>query len=624
LIYSAAEGLHSQDMQTRVLGHRADIEIKSDGMRGVPEGTKVTVIGELPFEELAAWTGLPQIVAVLLTEAKGAAHYTAELKLPVYGQSAVSTSQSVPTLAIRSDLSGVALNYPPPFSKLAVEQSTLDLLLEFHPSSIQTSLQLAEIVQMSLRLNEGGVQNGLVYFGPSADGLRVRRLNATAPGVEVLGQIPELDYNAWAAVVGRLLDSMPEPVHRPASMLSGLQGSVAVALGRFSIFDEVFERMNVRLSRDQDVWRLVVASDAVAGDLVFPSAPEQPLLVNLEHLHLSRSINPETETQAEVELEQSLAEQEEVILDLQDLPPVEYILPRSDPLAGVDPRDFPDLEFSVGHLTMAGSDFGRWKFNLKSDNSGAHFSDLLVESRGLRIGSPEEPGEFRWIYDGDVHRSVLNASVFAADLGPVLSAYGYAPSIQSSSARFDARLHWDGSPAFFSALGLNGDIDLRVNNGRFQQRAGVANSALRLISIINFDAIIRRLRFSDDLARAGLAYDEIRGSVSLADGIVTINDRLQIVGPSSLFQIAGELDLEEETINADMYITLPVSDNIPWLGGLAVLNNLINWQLAIGVFLFDRIFGDQVDSLTSAHYTLQGPWEGLEPRLYQVFSGGGS
>lgn len=624
LIYSAADGLRSQGMQAVVLGHLADIDIKSDGMRGDPEGTRVTVSGELPFDELTEWSGLPQFVGLLLTKTEGSTAYTAELKLPVYGQAAPSTSPVFPLLTIRSDMSGVAVNYPTPFDKQASEKSPLNMSLEFRPSSIHVSLQLAEIVQMNLRLSEGGVQSGLIYFGPSADGLRVRRFNAAAPGVEVVGQIPALDYNAWAAVIGQILDSMPasgqESDQASGFELGGLQGSVEVVLGRLSVFDEAFEQLNVRLNREQGLWRLVVAGESVAGDVVFPATPDQPLIVNLDHLHLARSINPNPET----EEEQEPADQEEVILDLQDLPPVEYIMPRSDPLAGVDPRNFPDLQLSVQQLTMAGSDFGRWAFNLQSDTSGAHFTNLQVESRGLRIGSVQEPGEFRWIYDGDTHRSVLNSSVFATDLGPVLSAYGYAPSIQSSSARFDTRLHWDGSPAFFSALGLNGDIDLRVNNGRFQQRAGVANSALRLISIINFDAVVRRLRFSDDLARAGLAYDEIRGSVSLADGIVTIDDRLQIAGPSSLFQISGEVDLAAETINADMYITLPVSDNIPWLGGLAVLNNLINWQLAIGVFLFDRIFGDQVDSLTSAHYTLQGPWEGLEPRLYQVFSGGGS
>jgi len=131
--------------------------------------------------------------------------------------------------------------------------------------------------------------------------------------------------------------------------------------------------------------------------------------------------------------------------------------------------------------------------------------------------------------------------------------------------------------------------------------------------------LVRRLRFSDDLLRRGLSYEQINGSLKINDGIVDIVDRLQIIGPASPFQVSGQLDLAQQTIDGNLYITLPLSDNIPWMSGIAVLNNLINWQVAVGVFLFDQIFGDQVDSLTSAQYTLKGPWDGLEPRLNQVF-----
>ena len=125
---------------------------------------------------------------------------------------------------------------------------------------------------------------------------------------------------------------------------------------------------------------------------------------------------------------------------------------------------------------------------------------------------------------------------------------------------------------------------------------------------------MRRLRFSDDLLRSGLAYDEITGAISMENGLVKIEDRLVISGPSSLYQITGEIDLKNETIMGELYLTLPVSDNIPWIGLLTA-----NLPLAVGAYLFDRIFGDQVDSLTSAVYTLEGPWEDLQPEFKQAF-----
>jgi uncharacterized protein YhdP len=102
--------------------------------------------------------------------------------------------------------------------------------------------------------------------------------------------------------------------------------------------------------------------------------------------------------------------------------------------------------------------------------------------------------------------------------------------------------------------------------------------------------------------------------MSMVDGQVHIEDRLVISGPSSLYQITGDLNLKDESIVGEMYLTLPVSNNIPWIGLLTA-----NIPLAVGAYLFDRIFGDQVNTLTSAVYTLEGPWEDLEPEFKQAF-----
>ena len=156
-----------------------------------------------------------------------------------------------------------------------------------------------------------------------------------------------------------------------------------------------------------------------------------------------------------------------------------------------------------------------------------------------------------------------------------------------------------------------------MENGRFLETTA-GGGALKLISIINFDAIMSRLRLSDDLLRRGLAFDEITGRLNMDRGLARIEDQLVISGPSSLYQITGDVDLRNETIAGEMYVTLPVSDNIPWIG--LITGNL---PLAVGAYLFDQIFGDQVDSLTSAVYTLEGSWEGLEPQFKQAFGAPG-
>lgn len=625
--YSAESGLSSQGLNANVWGR--DVNLMVSSVENSPAvnteqpqtqpltRTRLHASGVVDDASLREWSGMPQVVRTALGRMQGEFPY--ELSLTLGG---------VPQLAITSELQGLAVDFPTPFQKAQEESWPLHLDMSFEPSATQIQARLAQLAQLNLTVDRGSEADipygGLLYLGTPSTDMRVRRLNPNEPGLDVIGHVEQVNYEAWAEAI-QSLPGMTSPGNTAPPSFESLVGSAALTVGTLDIYGEQITDLDISVEKLPQRWDFTVASDAVAGDISIPASSGELWQVNLEHLVLRADEAEQDSGEAPglaAGLEAIAAEAQAEQLALEELPTVEYELPPEDPLASFDPRIIPDMNLQVDQVTVAGSDFGSWHFDVAADGSGALFTDLQMQLRGLQIGSEEEPAEFRWVFDGNTHRSALNGIILAGDLAPVLSNFGYAPSLESSDARFDTRLHWDGSPAYFSALALSGDIDINIRDGRFRQRAGVANSALRLISFINFDALVRRLRFSDDLVRAGLSYDEISGRINLSQGIVTIEDRLQIIGASSLFQIAGQIDLARQTIDGDLYITLPVSDNIPWLSGLAVLNNLINWQLAIGVFLVDQIFGDQVDDLTSAHYKLQGPWDGLEPELNQVFSSG--
>ncbi|TFH74762.1 TIGR02099 family protein [Gammaproteobacteria bacterium LSUCC0112] len=639
LLYTDDNGIQSDALQATVMGEPIIANIRSSGflttgdaLVNTERSTELTWSGATDIGTLTAWPGLPSAVLPVLSQFEGRLEYQAGISVPIL--SSASPASRYPSLMITTDLSGVESALPAPFMKPAEQASPMSIDLTFKPAGPALDLRWQDITQMNLEFADGLPTNGLIYLGPAGDGLRVRRINPAATGVELLGTVAHIDYAAWQQTLAVMFpptavmtSALASGGRRNLDWISAIQGTAELAVGQLTVAGEVFDQLNLSLRRDVDAWVMAVQGEDVRGTLAWPLAGNAPWQVNLDYLHLGEipddvPVEEPAQTDTVVAVAEDVASGDQTLQDLEDLPSVEFELPREDPLRALDPRTFPSMQLTLGQFTLNGADFGQWQFALSSDGSGAVFRDLQVNARGLSIGNEAAPAEFRWIFDGHNHRSVLNGQLTATDLAPVLSAYGYAPSLQSTSAVFESRLHWDGSPAFFSALGLSGDIDINVASGRFQQRAGVANSALRLISIINFDAVVRRLRFSDDFLRSGLSYDEISGQVNLSNGIVTIKDRLQIIGPASLFQVSGTLDLAQQTIDANLFITLPVSENIPWLSGLAVLNNLINWQLAVGVFLFDQIFGEQVDNLTSAQYTLKGPWDGVQPVLYQVFASG--
>ena len=629
LRFNSQTGLQGDAMQASLFGHPVSVALRSetDAVRGT--ATVVELAGRTGMQALRDWPRQSEFVKGLLRRADGEVDYLARLDVtqaPADDNGASPLPQQ--SLAISSDLRGVTLDYPEPLGKGVNSALPLSLSIDFHEDSQDLGVSLGALGSMTIGLDQGQVRNGLVFLGQRDEGVTIRRLDAEAPGIDVVGQLSRFNYDEWIAALSPPTVMGANPASDAAANFSSLRDAVNVVdvtLGKAVVFGQSVENVNVQIASEERDWLLSLASEAVAGDIRVPYRIGVPLDVHLTHLRLppadvSRSMidlkaTLEEVARAAVQRPESGVAAKSGLLFLAPEP-----MERIDPLLAFDPRRLPRLRLVADEVFRGAADFGSWQFTLEPAESGAEFTDLIVNARGLQAGREGEEARFLWNFDGVNHHSYLNTVLQAGDIAGVLSAFGYAPSLESTTAEFHANLDWPGSPAFFAVDGLSGDMDMKIEDGRFQQGgAGAANSALKLISIINFDALVRRLRFSDDLFSSGLSYEEINGFMTLNKGIVNIQDRLQIIGPASLFQVSGQLDLVRQTIDGSLFITLPVSDNIPWMSGIAVLNNLINWQVAVGVFLFDQIFGDQVDSLTSAQYTLQGPWEGLEPRLNQVF-----
>lgn len=598
LYYDSTSGLVAQDMDARLFEQAIKVDLNSTQTQGQGSATQVEIRGSVATDVLRAWPLQSAFVKDVLGRSEGNMEYMARFKID---QQASQNDEPVApklSLSIESNLAGVSVDYPQPFSKESAAELPFKIDVEFLEGGQNLTARLYQIASLNIGLVQGKISKGLVFLGAQDEGMSVRRLNANAPGLDVLGDLATFDLEQWSRVLREQQESATAQNSDNFSTLREAVNLIDVNIADAKMFGQSVDSLNVQIQDEPDAWLINLSSEMVAGTVRLPYDAAAGLDVALTHLRLPAPVEPAI-----------------------DLALDDSVIEKIDPLADFDPSTLPKMRFSADQIWRGEAEFGTWQFDLDPLVDGAELSDLIVSARGVQVGKGGEEARFVWRFANGVHHSYLTAGLTAGDLAPVLSAFGYAPSLNSTEAQFNVSLDWLGSPANFGVSNLSGDVDLRITEGRFLQggAGGAANGALKLISIINFDALVRRLRFSDDLLRSGLAFETVYGSMTVENGVVQIIDRLQIIGPASLFQVAGSLDLAQQTIDGSLYITLPLSDNIPWMSGIAVLNNLINWQLAVGVFLFDQIFGDQVDSLTSAQYTLKGPWEGLQPELAQVF-----
>ena len=661
VIFDTRTGFEQGRLQAQLFGDELVLSLSSEYSDRRLDAFLISAVGRTTPSTLSAWPGQGDVTRNLLAQTDGTLGYLARLRV------VPESEQPNYSLRLQSQLQEVELRFPPPLRKSADAELALDLKLEFAGDQLAVDGSLGSELRLNLQLDDGELQHGLLALG--LDERKTRRLGSdVSSGLTIGAELDTFDLEQWTDFIDQL--GSPADSAGPGGGESGAIdfadsiAAIELAVDRFFLYGQELSQVNVRLQPDfeQAGWSAVIGSEMIAGDLLIPFDSREYLRFDLDYLHLPAGDGSGTIADADrvaaltdeaiVQLagtgqggiSPQQASTEPAALpawadlagaDTEDRaiagggPRNDAGLPATqaedpvpvDPLVNLDPRDLPLMKFSTDEFSIGPDHFGSWQFRLVPTADGAEFYDLNFDFRGLRLGRDEADERienlqphFSWSLEEDSMVSELRGVLVADDIGAVLEANGYAPSLESDAAYFVTKLSWPGSPAFFAAEGLNGQIDLLVEDGRFLRNSEGGQGALRLVSLINLTAVFQRLRFSDDLLRRGLAFDEIVGSLLLDAGRLQINDQLVISGPSSQYQISGAVDLATETVEGEMYVTLPLSINLPWVGLLTA-----NFPLAIGAYIFGRFFGDQVDSLSTAVYTLNGPLEGLEPEFKQAF-----
>lgn len=614
VIFDTRTGLEASVLSGQLFEQAANIKLSSNFTQGRFDEILLETTGLVAPKQLIAWPMQSQFVKNMLGRMEGKFAYQANLSI----DQAVA-SEAVHRLTINSTLLGASLSLPHPFTKPVEVELPLNIELEFTAQRQQITGTFGPTLSFDLDIEQGAVRDGLVLVGDAPSNFE-NLLENKSQGLTVLGSIDRFQLEQWSDFLAEF--------NSKASVSEGMSGaidSVDIQIESFEFHGQQLSDVNMKVvpQLPAQVWQIGLQGDSIAGQVKLPFDSEDYLSLDLEYLRLPGEEADRMGPQMEANPEQTLPTEQEAV----------------DVLADIDPRQLPRMHFSTDEFRLGDRPYGNWSFTLNPNTDGAEIDNLAFDFRGLRLGldtavddATDEASDeliaeadtsgsskqliphFSWHYDGVEHNSTLSGVLSADNMADVLMANGYAASFESRAAEFVVDVSWPGSPAFFAAASLSGEIAIDIEDGRFLQGSG-SIGALKLISILNFDAIMRRLQFSDSLLRSGLAYDEIIGRLILEDGQVNIEDRLVISGPSSLYQFTGDLNLKDETIVGEMYITLPLSQNIPWIGLLTA-----NLPLAVGAYLFDKIFGNQVNNLTSAVYTLEGPWQGLKPEFKQAFA----
>jgi uncharacterized protein (TIGR02099 family) len=575
------KGLSGQGVSGQAFGKPITAQITAAGKPGSPL-TQVNVNGQIGLKTLTDWLNVKQALP-------------ASGNLPYQLQLALGGAAS--RLTIDSDLKGLAVDLPAPFGKLADDSRASRFSMNLQGTDRRFDASYGDLAKFAYSAPSSNLAEG-------RGELAVGGGEASVPadkGIRVSGSLAQLDIAPWQATLAKYSGSgapatasagastpaaapaaPAKPAATPAAPASPMAAAamlsgVDLKLGQLTGYGVTLDQAAVALKRAANAWEVNVDSQQVKGSARLSDTAGAPIVVNLQTVRLPPAAPPDP-----------------------NAPPPEDA---PDPLASVDPRKIPAVDLSIASLYQGDELIGAWSMKVRPTPTGVLFNDLDLGLKGLQL-----KGLLGWDGSPGASNSWFKGHLQGKNLGDVLKAWKFAPTVTSQDFSLEAEGGWPGSPAWISPKRYSGSLDATLNRGQFVEVEGGAQ-ALRVFGLLNFNSIGRRLRLDfSDLLGKGLSYDRVKGVLAASNGVYVTRTPITMTGPSSNFELDGTLNMVSDQVNAKLLVTLPVTNNLP-------IAALLVGAPAIGgaLFLVDKLLGDRVARFASVEYSVEGPWK--EPKI---------
>ncbi|MET0024797.1 MAG: YhdP family protein [Sedimenticola sp.] len=539
--------VHANDIQGTLFGNpiRANVSASPE----VTDATRIEAVATLSRQDLQKRFPHPH-----LERMSGKGEIALQIDLPNIS----GWEDAAVPLRVASDLKGFRIDLPSPLGKTEEEERSLSISTRITDTPQHSvTIDYGNLLSAALLLEDKGEETLLrgadLVLGPGKAG------TATTGKVDISGGWQRLDLATWL----ELFANKEGPGEKP------LLGNIDLRFDHLVLNDIELEQFELNLTRHNAELSGSFASNRFKGTAQIPDdLDNRPIALQLKHLDLV--LEPD-----------SWSAEEETAGDTQE---------------SLDPTEFPSLNASIDKVRINDKDYGRFTLKAQRQAAGINLEQLSLVSDTTRLN-----GSGIWTTDdqGD-QTSSLDIRLDSDNFGALLEDFGFTANLEEAAAEIDSRISWQGSPMLFSLDKLNGQLALRLGEGRFLE---VEPGVGRIFGLLNISALHRRLTLDfSDMVKEGFSFDRIEGDFQIENGnAYTENFRMR--GPSANIDIAGRIGLGAEDFDQLITVTPMISSSLPlagaWAGGPAV---------GAALLLAQKLFGDKFDKATRIQYQATGPW----------------
>ncbi len=525
------------------------INLSAETLDDVPGGaTQLQIESHLSGDMLSQYLNAPLFSQLM----SGKAPFSGQVFIPHQPEAA----QQVASVKLESTLLGLALALPGTLEKTAQQLRPLTVELQL-PNNAPPQMQLEYDKQLtSLVSFEKPRLRGEVLIGKQ----RALQL-PQQPGLVISGEL-----NTFS--LSRLLALLPTSESSGESE-PGIVRTVKLKLGELELFDQRLQSVEISATQLAWQWFIDIDSPQAKGRIELSEhLLQNPIVAEMAYLHLSK-------------LPKSEAEQPQQPFDMWTLPPLQIHV----------------QSFSYDTLPL-----GKMRLKSRWLEGGYQLEELLLhpDSAELRL-------EGKWLAEPlPLGASSLKLRLESSDIGRTFSGLGFAGTIKDGEGYVNATIDWAGGLGEFKVAEIEGEIDFKLEHGRILD---VEPGAGRIVGLLSIQMLPRRLLLDfGDLFGKGFRFNEIRGDYDVVEGVAK-TDNFTLLGSSVRMDMLGSVDLGKREYDQRLIITPFVTDSLPLL---TYLTGVATPQIAVLLFLAQKVFQDDLAKIAQFEYRVSGPWDNPE------------
>lgn len=610
--FDSANGLYAPQLDALLWGHAVQIKIGDYSNTEQPKGMtslRLQATSKMAVASINQWLKQP---ALAFTSGVAAFDFLLE------------HTESSSRLSVHSDLVGVKLDFPKPLNKEKNRIAELNLRWDLQLPTQPMSITIDHYLVALFNFDHFQLSGGLLSLGDGQEKNKnlVTQNNPAANALLISGSFPLLNLENWQQFVTDYIqfDKKLNPVSNDNKALSN---EVELIIDDFRIhqitaFGQQLDNAVVGIHYDTSRWVFDVESDQLGGTVKLSENIADGFNQVIEE---SNTLDSSLHGLPQIADNVPLRERFIINLDYLRLPSknVDSSLESISATSAISAWDIPNLQFDVSQLYLGDRPLGRWHFLFNSGDNTVLIHDLKVAYASLNLLSDKNSG-LLWAADkqGNIVSSLdidMSSHDFTQFIDTAMNDKNALPLL-SKDFKASLSLSWDGSPEDISFEKLNGELGFEFGSGRFLKTSESATGVLKLLGLLNFDALVRRVRLDfSDVYENGLSFDKISGKLNFANNQIAFLDTpIDVFSPGSKFSLVGGLDLNSQTIDADLIMTLPVASNLPWIAALAG-----GLPVAAGAFIVTKVLDKQLNKLSSAVYRVDGSLNDPQVSFERIF-----